>query len=249
VAITNKLKTLRNRCNITGRQVEQASIKIAEAKGDKRFRISNGWLAQLENGISEPGICKLFTLSAVYRVDFRELARLYNVDLDEIEKFNVVANPNLTQLRPPNDDGDAFAGLDEPARDYTGLLPKPLSAGTGASKTDPDRTVISGYIGLTDYTMYPLIRPGALVDIDTSQKRIDSTRWHSQFERPIFFIELRGAYACGWCDLQGNRLTIVPHHSSRVRLRSFTFPRDAEIVGRVIGYKTRCVDFVKKDAK
>src|SRR5687768_18249805 len=54
VAAGNKLKSLRNRCNVTVRQVEQASGRIAEAKGDKRFRISNGWLAQLENGISEP---------------------------------------------------------------------------------------------------------------------------------------------------------------------------------------------------
>jgi len=58
-----KLKVLRNVRNITVREVEQASRRIAEAKGDKRFQISNGWLAQLEKGVSEPSICKLFSLS------------------------------------------------------------------------------------------------------------------------------------------------------------------------------------------
>ena len=45
-----KLKTLRNNRNITVREVEQASRRIAEVKADKKFFISNGWLAQLENG-------------------------------------------------------------------------------------------------------------------------------------------------------------------------------------------------------
>ena len=88
MAAGNKLKTLRNRCNITVRDVEQASRRIADAKGDKRFRISNGWLAQLENGISEPSICKLFSLCATYRATFNDLARLYNVDIEEIDKYN-----------------------------------------------------------------------------------------------------------------------------------------------------------------
>ena len=62
-----KLKSLRNKRNITVRDVEHASRRIAEAKGDKRFCISNGWLAQLENGVSEPSICKLFSLSVIYQ--------------------------------------------------------------------------------------------------------------------------------------------------------------------------------------
>ena len=106
MAAGSKLKTLRNRCNITVRQVEQASRRIALAKGDKRFRISNGWLAQLENGISEPSICKLFTLSVIYQADFRELSRLYNVDLDEIAKYALIANPDLTQLSTESSIGD-----------------------------------------------------------------------------------------------------------------------------------------------
>src|ERR1051326_6950687 len=99
-----ELKTLRNRRNITVREVEQASRRIADAKGDKRFCISNGWLAQLENGVSEPSICKLFSLSVIYRVSFLDLLRLYNVDVDDKEKYERVADPYLTQL--VSDDGD-----------------------------------------------------------------------------------------------------------------------------------------------
>ena len=87
-----------------------------------------------------------------------------------------------------------------------------------------------------------MIRPGALLKIDTSQNKLTAVAWHNEYERPIFFIELREAYACGWCELQGNQLLIIPHPSSPASVRRFTYPREAEIVGRVIGYSTNCVD-------
>ena len=93
-----RLKSFRNRYKITVRQVESASERIAAAKGDKRFRISNSWLVQLENSSAEPGICKLFSLSAIYNIAFCDLVQLYDVDIDEIEKYRTVAEPNKTQL-------------------------------------------------------------------------------------------------------------------------------------------------------
>ena len=99
-----------------------------------------------------------------------------------------------------------------------------------------------GYIGLDDFTMYPLIRPGSLVRIDTRQNKLQFVTRHNEYQRPIYFVELRNAYACGWCELQSNELLIVPHHSSPGRIRRFTYTKDAEIVGRVISFDTSCVD-------
>ncbi len=222
-----KLKTLRNQRNITVREVEQASRRIADAKGDKRFRISNGWLAQLENGASEPSICKLFTLSVIYHANFLDLLRLYNVDVDDREKYQPVADPSVTQLisHVSNGDGDRWQETVAP----------PING-------DHDRHITYAYLGLTDFTMYPMIRPGALLKIDNSQNKLRIVAWRNEYERPIFFIELRDAYACGWCELQGNQLLIIPHHSSPASVRRFTYPREAEIVGRVVSYSTPCVD-------
>src|SRR5262249_56918698 len=89
-----------HRDNIKIREAEEASRRIAEAKGDKRFGISDTWLTQIENGASEPSICKLFSLSAIYRVKITDLMRLYGVDADEIEKYETIANPRLTKLLP-----------------------------------------------------------------------------------------------------------------------------------------------------
>ena len=90
--------------------------------------------------------------------------------------------------------------------------------------------------------MYPMIRPGALLKIDTTQNKLSTGPSRNEYERPIFFIELRNAYACGWCELQSNQLLIIPHPSAPASVRRFIYPREAEIVGRVVGYSTYCVD-------
>jgi transcriptional regulator with XRE-family HTH domain len=227
------LRKLRNGRNITVREVEHASRRIADVKGDRRFCISNGWLAQLENGASESSIHKLFSLSVIYRVNLLDLLRLYDVDVDEREKYERVADPYLTQLVVHEPNGERlFSNADV----ETCLIPEVPANG------NHDRHLIHGHLGLADFTMYPMIRPGALLRIDTTQNKLVTGFWRNEYERPIFFIELRDAYACGWCELQGNQLLIIPYHSSPAGIRQFTYPRDAEIVGRVVGYETSCVD-------
>ena len=228
------LKSLRNKHNITVREVEQASRRIADVKGDKRFCISNGWLAQLENGVSEPSICKLFSLSVIYHANFLDLVRLYNVDVDDKEKYEPVANPHLTQLIS---DGNGHQASTLPATSLLSELGAQLAGGE-----DRAPSIIYAHLGSSDLTMYPMIRPGAQLKIDTSQHKLTAGTWHNEHERPIFFIELREAFACGWCELQGNQLLIIPHPSSPASVRRFTYPREAEIVGRVVGYSTDCVE-------
>ena len=239
------LKTLRNKRNITIREVEQASRRIAAVKGDKRFCISNGWLAQLENGVSEPSICKLFSLSVIYKANFLDLVRLYNVDVDEKEKYEPIANPYLTQLISNNGNGKSPPAISTScAQLSTTLIPTsgPMDARQLVGAEDHTPTVLCAHVGLADFTMYPMIRPSALLQIDTSQNKLTSVGWRNEYERPIFFIELREAYACGWCELHGNQLLVIPHPSSPASVRQFTYPREAEIVGRVIAYSTSCMD-------
>ncbi|MGH9970289.1 MAG: helix-turn-helix domain-containing protein [Pyrinomonadaceae bacterium] len=245
-----KLKSLRKIRNVTVREVEQASQRIAEAKGDKRFRISNGWLAQLEKGVSEPSICKLFSLSVIYHVKFVDLIRLYDVDIDEVEKYEPVANPQVTQLLSKGLQDDSHAAnvprilASSLRKRGTSLIPGPTKIGTKPIVPELDRGVVPisyGYVGLNDFTMYPLIWPGSFVWLDVGQNNLHPIAWHNEYERPIYFIELRHGYACGWCELHGNQLLIIPHHSSPATIRRFTYPKEAEIVGRVTGFETRCV--------
>lgn len=244
------LKALRNSLNVTVREVELESRRIAEAKGDMRFYISNARLTQLEsNSQSEPSLWKLFSLSAIYKVRMIELMRLYNVEAEESDKYTAIAAPNVTRLLTHVPDSYRTSEMlrrlvKHPEK--TTLLPRMIDGGDDKPyyvNPDPERKFTSyGYIGLQDFTMYPLIRPGSFVEIDTRQNKWTLIAWRNEYERPIYFIESRHGYACAWCDLQGKQLLLIPHPSSPVSIRRFTYPNEIEIVGRVKKFTTSCID-------
>jgi hypothetical protein len=98
-----------------------------------------------------------------------------------------------------------------------------------------------GYIGVDDYSMYPLLRPGSFVQIDSHTTRTQSTEWRTEFDRPIYFIELRDGYACSWCEIRGSQITLIPHPLSGCPIRQFAYPSEAEIIGQVTGVAMRLV--------
>ena len=106
------------------------------------------------------------------------------------------------------------------------------------------RRYLYGYIGFEDRTMAPLIPPGSFVQIDAKQTRVKKgparkSPGQSQFRRPIYFVDIRDGYACGWCQIEDGVLTLVPHPDSPVNVRTFRYPAEAEIVGRVTGIAMR----------
>jgi hypothetical protein len=98
-----------------------------------------------------------------------------------------------------------------------------------------------GYVGIEDYTMYPLLRPGSFVQIDNHPNRTGAAEWRTEFDRPIYFIELRDTYACSWCEMRGSQITLIPHPLSGCTIRQFAYPSEAEIIGQVTGVAMRLV--------
>src|SRR5690348_13879773 len=96
-----QLKAIRFRLGITTREVADFSQKIANAEGNQEFLISNAWLTQVENSDSVPSIFKLYSLSAIYRIKFTDLLRLYGVDLQNLGQHQLAApllHTHLTNL-------------------------------------------------------------------------------------------------------------------------------------------------------
>lgn len=239
-----ELKILRQKRNLTVRDVEQASRRIAEAKGDDQYSISNSWLTQLEHGVSTPNPFAIFSLCATYRVSFAELLRIYGVNIEETEEYQHIANPHRTDLVPATSAHGGCPGLvliDNVSGPTTRLITE-VPSPAGSNHHGVNSHILYGYIGLRDDTMNPLIRPGSVVEIDTRQTKVPSiSPSPNEFEKPVFFVELRDGYAFGWCEMQGRRLVIRPHPLSRAQHREFEYPKEAEIVGRVVGYSTRYV--------
>jgi hypothetical protein len=89
--------------------------------------------------------------------------------------------------------------------------------------------------------MFPLLRPGSLLMIDPERRRVAQDGWKNEFDRPIYFVELRDGYRCGWCQVDGSRLTLIPHPISNVPIQSFNLASEAEVLGQVVGVATRLV--------
>ena len=96
-------------------------------------------------------------------------------------------------------------------------------------------------------TMSPLLPPGTFVQIDAQQTRVKKALatkgggGQSQFARPIYFLDIRNGYACGWCELVEDKLVLLAHPLSPVKTRIFVFQKEAEIIGQVTGVAMRIV--------
>ena len=87
--------------------------------------------------------------------------------------------------------------------------------------------------------MQPLLRPGSLVLVDPKLRQVQNNGWTNEYERPIYFLELRQEFRCCWCQREGRQLMLVPHPLSSCAPEVYQFPEDAEIVGQVVGVATR----------
>lgn len=247
-----RLKELRSRLHITTREVAEQSQRIAKAEGSPEFYISSAWITKLENTDSVPSIQKLVSLSVIYRVKFSELLLLFGVDLENIGKRQLEIAPQQTYLMAM-EANDPEKRITFPARfdqganlDGTNLVSRLVEQwGEVPSAVIQHldlRHNLYGFIGLQDFTLYPLLRPGSFVQVDSRVRKIYSARSRTEFDRPIYFLELRASYACGWCEIQGNQLSLIPHPLSPSTIRRFEFPGDVEIVGQVTGVAMRLVD-------
>ena len=82
--------------------------------------------------------------------------------------------------------------------------------------------------------MYPLLRPGSLLLIDESRQRIARDGWTSEMDRPIYFLELRSGYRCGWCTSYEGQILVQPHPSSHQKPDLYAVG-EIDVIGQVTG--------------
>jgi transcriptional regulator with XRE-family HTH domain len=247
------LRELRFRLGISTRDVDGLSQKIAEDQKNPEFQISNAWLTQVENSDSVPSIYKLYSLAAIYHVKFTDLLLFFGIDLQNVVHHQLAAplpNTHLTNLEVYDSDKT----VSFPVRfdrsfdlDNTNLLARMIEVWgevpIALIQHLDLRHSLYAYIGLKDLTLYPLLRPGSFVQIDQRVRKIHPHRWRTEFDRPIYFVELRDGYACSWCELQDGHLLLTPHPLSPCATRRFDYGKEAEIIGQVTAVAMRLTEF------
>ncbi len=245
-----RLKRIRVRLGLSLRAVEHRSTELAAERQNPDYGLSKAWIVDVEKGRFLPGSFKTATLAALYQLEIAEIQKWYGIEPHEITKERPLFRPPKTHLlTPPEESAESAASPETLVQlkktnllsqlvDIWGDVPVPL-----LRRLDLRRSLY-GYIGMEDRTMWPLLPPGTFVQIDAKQTRVQKSpisrgSTQSQFARPIYFLDIRTGYACGWCQIENGILTLIPHPDSGEPTRTFRHPNEVEVVGRVTGIAMR----------
>jgi transcriptional regulator with XRE-family HTH domain len=237
-----KLKRARERLKLTFRDVEQASQKIAARRQSNEFVIALSRLSDIENKGTLPTIYRLYSLSAIYRLDYDEVLRWYGVPKEQLasealqigldETHIVQFSAHGATAFPDSADCEIDLNRTTFLTQITRRWGKLPLAFLNALEFRQHRY---GFIGLEDWSMYPVLQPGSLVLLDENKRKIASSGWTNEFDRPIYFLERRDGYECGWCTLADGHLLVQPHPASPAKVRVYAYPADVDIVGQIVG--------------
>jgi len=239
-----RLRRVRERLYLRVRDVELASQKIADKYHNDEFLVLINRLSEIENKGLLPNIYKLYTLCTVYRLNLQEVMEWYGVPLAAMTTDAAFAEVPSTHLInfPTSLHGEV-------------LLPLSLDPGIDLKRTTYLSRMIQrwgklplmlldsvdlkdhryGFIGTEDWFMYPLLQPGSLVMLDETRRKVVNSGWGNEFDRPIYFLEHRQGYACGWCYQTDDRLILQSHPTSVCPPQVFAYPTEIEVIGQVTG--------------
>lgn len=236
------LRVLREKLGLTMRDIETASAEIARRRNNEEYSIPISRLSDFETKGVIPSIYRLYSLSAIYRKDFRELLAWYGVDLSQPLTDFEIALPPRSHL------ATALANTEVvqmPVRLDPAFDPKktlnfgrmveqwgtvPLAYLEQFSKVD----FTYGYVGSEDFTMYPILPPGSFIQVDESRNKVAEGGWRSEYERPIYFVETREGHTCCWCTVGREDLILQSHPLSPVQPKVVRNSQ-AEVIGQVVG--------------
>jgi transcriptional regulator with XRE-family HTH domain len=240
-----RLRRARERLNLKFRDVEQASLVIAERRGNPEFGVLISRLSDIENQGTVPSVFRLYSLCCIYRLDFNEVLRWYGVPMESMAS-DAASAIQIEKTHAVNFDPDAGAaamlpisldpGIDLRRTFFVsevvqrwGKLPLSLLSGVDVSRFR------YAFVGTEDWAMYPAIPPGSLLVVDDTKRKIQLSGWKGLSERPIYFLEHRDAYYCRWCSIKDGVISLISDPASDVPVQNFQHPGEVEVIGQVVG--------------
>ena len=246
-----QLRARREELGLSLRDVEAASLALAQRHGTNELILHKSRISDIESKGIVPRVHQLYSLAVIYRCDLGDIFGWYGIDVSRMPEDLAEAAVPKTHL---------FKGL---ALTRKAKVPVKLDPSFDLNKTCDfgrmidqwgtvpmaflenltTRNCLYAYIGLRDYTMYPLLLPGSLLQVDESRHTVQMKKWPSELQRPIYFVELRDGFTCCWCAVEGEKLTLQAHPMSPVPTRIVRLNQDAEVLGQVVGVAMRLDEF------
>jgi len=240
--IGGKLRAARIQWQLTLREVEERSLRLAQEWGNPAYRISASWLDRVERENRGLSATKLIVLAVIYSLTAEQMLALCPPASASPVPLEHPSSPNATQLLtqgPLEEHAKQWLPekfVTDPPPEETTLLP--------ADNTTLASRYRRGIIGRRDRTLEPMIRSGSIVLIDTHKRAIAGRKeWTHEFDRPIYFLLTRTGYVSGFCELDKDAewLTLVPHALSYESNKRWRYKKEIEVIGTVAGVFMRRV--------
>ncbi len=238
-----RMKRKRESLGLKFRDVEEASNLIATQKNSDEYVINLSRLSDIENRGTVPTIFRMYSLCTIYRVDMIEALDWYGVSVS-----TQAADARLISVGKTHPIGFSSSPWGEVQ------LPISLEPGIDLKRTvllnrmiqkwgklplsflgNLDfKTLRYAFVGSEDWRMYPIIYPESLLLIDASQRKIASSGWANEYDRPIYFLEHRSGFFVGWCCAIDKHIVIVPHPASQCE-PLILMAAETDVIGQVTG--------------
>jgi transcriptional regulator with XRE-family HTH domain len=242
------MKRVREKLYLKYRDVAEASKRLAREKGNPEFAIGLSRLADIENRGTVPSIYRLYSLGAIYGMDFTTLLAIFGVNAAHMPADSLGLAFARTRAARFDPDGatvveapfDLESTFDLKSTTYVsrhfhrwGKLPVLLLQSLDLRKQR------YAFIGTEDWSMHPLIRPGSFVQVDEAKRQIKREQKLHEYEKPIYFLEDRTGFRCAWCTIRGEWLIAQSHAASGVAPQIYKYPSEVDVVGQVVGVAMR----------
>jgi hypothetical protein len=245
------LRSVRIKWGLSLRDVKKRSLGLADEWGSRSYEVSGSWLCNAERGNFDITVPKLISLATIYSQAPEELLRHCLPAPPRSVPRSQFFGPNSTVLVS----GGGLLDQEERNLLPEGFSSDPIPEDTTLLPLQADMVSTSmrrAVIGRKDRALFPMIRPGSVLKIDTRRKAIASPKeWTNEFDRPIYLLETRKGLVSGWCELDkdGQWLTLITHNLSRVVSERWRYRQDVEVIGRAVAAALRLTAFEEDSSR
>jgi hypothetical protein len=243
--IGEMLRSVRIQWGLSLRDVKKRSLGLADEWGSRSYEVSGSWLCKAERGEFDITVPKLISLATIYSRPPEELLKHCLPAPPRSVPRNQFFGPNSTVLVT----GGGLLDQEERSLLPDGFSSSPIPEDTMLLPLQVDTAstpIRRAVVGRRDRALFPMIRPGSVLKIDTRKKAIASPKdWTNEFDRPIYLLQTHEGLVSGWCELDkdGQWLTLITHNLSRVVSQRWRYKKDVEVIGRAVAVALRLTPF------
>src|SRR5580693_10749394 len=81
-----RLKAWREKLHLSTREVQAMSRQIASEKQNEEFFLSHNWVTDIENGRFRPGMFRMYSISAIYKLKYTEVASYFGLQIADLRR-------------------------------------------------------------------------------------------------------------------------------------------------------------------